>query len=358
MAVQRITALTPIGEVLARVAALARPIAPREMPLADAEGRVLAQPVRVVEPRPAAPIALIDGWAVRADAVADAGPYAPMPLTPPPAWVNVGDVMPSGTDAVLPPDAVTVNGGLAEAHAGATLGDGVLEPGVDAGAGQSLYLGSRLRALDIAALQAIGVSRVLVREPRVRVVSVGADAVALAIARAVAARGANVIFVRALERALTEDADAIVAIGGTGAGSNDHSVEQLARSGQVAFHGFGLSPGETSALGSVGAQPVLLLPARLDAAFAAFLVVGDALLRGLTGALISPGMPFKLRRKITSTVGMAEVVLVSRGPDGVEPLVSRYWPTQAIAVADGWVYVPPESEGHAQGACVEMRALP
>ena len=56
---------------------------------------------------PAAPVALIDGWAVRAEQVADAGPYAPVRLDPAPAWVDAGGAMPAGTDAVLPPDAVT-----------------------------------------------------------------------------------------------------------------------------------------------------------------------------------------------------------------------------------------------------------
>ncbi|HMK80024.1 MAG TPA: molybdopterin-binding protein [Xanthobacteraceae bacterium] len=359
MQAQRISSLTPIGDVLARVAALARPVAPREMPLAEAEGRVLAQVVRITAAWPAAPIALIDGWAVRAAAIEDAGPYAPVPLSTAPARVDAGDALPSGADAVLPLDAVTIGGDIAEVHASATVGDGVLEAGADAGAGQMLrYPGAKLRAIDVAALQAVGVSRVAVREPRVRVVSVGADPTALAIARAVASHGANVIFVRALERALAEDADAIVAIGGTGAGRDHHSVEQLARAGQVDIHGFGLSPGETSALGGVGKQPVLLLPARLDAALAAFLVVGEALLRGLTDAPISPGMPVALRRKITSTVGLAEVVPVCRGPDGVEPLASGYWPMQAIARADGWVLVPPESEGYPAGTRLEMRAFP
>jgi molybdopterin biosynthesis enzyme len=253
---------------------------------------------------------------------------------------------------------VTVSGNSAEAHANATAGDGVLAAGADAAVGQALRrAGETLRAADVAALQA-AVSRVMVREPRVRVVSVGADQAALAVARGIAAHGANVIFVRALERALAEPADAIVAIGGTGAGRNDASVSRLARAGTVDIHGFGLSPGETSALGSVAARPVLLLPARLDAALAAFLVVGQALLRGLTGAPICPGMPVTLARKIVSTVGVAEVVPVRRVADGVEPLASGYWPMQAILRADGWVYLPPESEGYAAGAQVEMRAFP
>ena len=54
----------------------------------------------------------------------------------------------------------------------------------------------------------------------------------------------------------------MVAIGGTGSGRNDASVRTLARIGEVAFHGIGITPGETTALGFVDGRPVLLLPGR------------------------------------------------------------------------------------------------
>jgi molybdopterin molybdotransferase len=352
---QRISALTPIAQVLARLDALARPVNPREMALADAEARVLAADV-VAAAWPAVSTALIDGWAVLADAVADAGPYAPVMLSPAPIRVDAGGALPRGTDAVLPLDAVTGR----EAHASATPGEGVLAAGADTGDAPLRRVGERLRAVDVAALQAVGVSRVNVREPRVRVVSVGADSAALAVARGVAAHGANVIFVRALERALAdEQTDIVITVGGTGEGQNDASVAMLARMGEVHVHGFGLTPGETAALGVVKGHPVLLLPARLDAALAAFLVVGEPLLRRLTGATTSePGMPATLARKIVSTVGLAEVVPVRRIGDGVEPLASGRWPLQALTHADGWVFVPPQSEGFAAGTQLAMRAFP
>jgi hypothetical protein len=86
----------------------------------------------------------------------------------------------------------------------------------------------------------------------VRVVAMpGCDAVALAISRGVAAFGANVIFVRALERALAdEQTDIVITIGGTGAGRNDTQRRDAARMGEVAIHGFGIAPGESAALGS------------------------------------------------------------------------------------------------------------
>jgi molybdopterin biosynthesis enzyme len=187
----------------------------------------------------------------------------------------------------------------------------------------------------------------------------GCDTVALAISRGVAAQGGNVIFVRALERALADgQTDVVITIGGTGAGRGDQSVETLRRMGQVDIHGFGLSPGESAALGSVNGTPVLMLPARLDAALSTFLIVGDALLRARTGAPISPGMPVKLVRKIVSTVGLVEVVPVCRAADGVEPLASGHWPLEALTRADGWVTVPAESEGFAPGAALDMRSFP
>jgi molybdopterin biosynthesis enzyme len=355
---QRLSGLTPIRDVLARVEALAQPVAPREAALADAEGRVLAADVTVKTMSPTASVALTDGWAVRAETVAGAGAYAPMPLNPAPLWVNAGDALPRDADAVLPPDAVTGT----EAHVAATAGDGVLAAGADAARDPALRIaGERLRAADVAALQAVGIFRARVREPRVRVVAMpGCDAVALAISRGVAAHGANVIFVRALERALADtQTDLVITIGGTGAGENDGSVATLRRMGEVAIHGFGIAPGESAALGRAQGHPVLMLPARLDAALAAFLVVGEALLRRLTGAATSgQAMPVNLARKIVSTVGLAEVVPVRHADAGVEPLASGYWPMQAIARADGWVLVPPESEGFAAGTRLDMRAFP
>lgn len=359
---QRIPGLTPIAQVFARVEALAQPAKPREAAIADSEGRVLAADVAVRAPHPPSAVALRDGWAVRAEGISDAGSYAPMPVTP--VWVDAGATMPVATDAVLPPDAVTRTPQGAEAHAAATVGDGVLAAGSDAVPDKPLRrAGERLRAVDVAALQAAGIARVSIREPRVRVVSTAGadtDAVALAISRAVSALGAVVIFVRALERALAdEQTDIVVTVGGTGEGQNDASIAMLARMGQVDIHGFGIAPGETAALGVAKGHPVLMLPARLDAALAAFLVVGEPLLARLTGLTArEPGMPVTLTRKIVSTVGMAEVVPVRRTANGVEPLASGHWPLQAITRADGWVLVPPESEGFAAGTQLEMRAFP
>src|SRR5262249_13706624 len=146
---------------------------------------------------------LRDGWAVRSDAVSDAGPYAPVALTPPPAFVEVGAPLLPEADAVLPPDALTVRGSVAEATAAAVAGDGVLVAGGDAAPGQvPPHAGAALRAIDIALLRATGVPRVSVRAPRFVIVTANVfidavdDTVAPLLARDIARGGGDVEVVR------------------------------------------------------------------------------------------------------------------------------------------------------------------
>jgi molybdopterin biosynthesis enzyme len=118
-------------------------------------------------------------------------------------------------------------------------------------------------------------------------------------------------------------------------------------------------PGETAAFGFVGTRPVLLLPGRMDAALATWLVLGERLLARLCGRGDEEAQATAmLSRKVTSTVGIAQVIPVRRNGDKVEPLAAEYWPLQALARADGWIFVPADSEGQPAGATVSVRALP
>ena len=363
---QRITRLAPFREIFTQLDALAKPVAAREIDLASAIGRVLAADVRSPAASPPKSIALRDGWAVRAELVADAGPYAPVPLLAP-AWVETGTFMPADTDAVLLPDAVTMNAGRAEAVAAAVAGEGVQPAAADAAADFVLRrAGERLRRTDLAILRAAGLSRVHVRVPHVRVALANAiaetkDTVSPLVGGIVEAAGGTAVFDRAmpLERALTDGMDVVIGIGGTGTGRSDTSVQTLARLGRVAVHGMAISPGDTAALGDVDGRAVLLLPGRLDAALAALLLIGGPLLARLAGASEDePRSLVTLKRKIASSIGLAEVVPVRRVDGGVEPLASSPIPWHALTRADGWILVPAESEGFPAGSAVEMRVLP
>ena len=369
---QRIAQLAPLSEVLARIDASVRPVSPRDADVGTALDRILAEDVVAPVGRPAAAIALRDGWAVGTDAIADASSYTPMPLPAVPPRVEVGEQLPGTADAVALLDAIVVRDGRAEAIAPVTPGEGLLPAQADAVPGMPLgRAGERLRALDAAVFDALGIERVRIREPQLRITCVGApgdviDAAYALIAGLAAREGAAVIGDAAtagdnsLEAALHhEAADAVIVLGGTGCGRRDASVRTLGRAGRVDIHGMALAPGDTAAFGFVGARAVLLLPGRLDAALAVWLVIGRRLLARLSGhAEADAAVRVELARKISSTVGMTEVVPVRRRGDAVEPLATGYFPLHTLAKADGWILVPAESEGFPAGAKVAVRPLP
>lgn len=363
---QRIARLTPLADVLSSFDMGVVAVAPREEAVAAALGRTLAADVAAPAGFPAAAIALRDGYAVSADATTDATSYTPLPLSPAPPRIETGAPMPAGTDAVIALDTVAAQRGAMQALAPVAPGEGVLPAGADAASGAVLRMsGARLRRIDVAALIALGIERVPIREPRVRVVRAGGGPVIVAaaalIANAIEADGGAVSApTNGLDAALDDDsADAVVAIGGTGAGRNDRSVRALERAGTVAFHGIGILPGETTAVGYVGARPVLLLPGRLDGALAGWLTVGRRMLARLAFRMIEE-QPFsaELARKVASPLGLAEVVPVRRRGFKIEPLASTYLPVQALTRADGWILVPADSEGYQAGTSVPVRPWP
>jgi molybdopterin molybdotransferase len=279
--------------------------------------------------------------------------------------------MPPDTDSVAPFDAVKAENGRAEALVTVNPGDGMLPAGGDCDPAIPLRrAGERLRITDIAGFSAAGLARVTVREPRIRVLPLRGSAIIDAAARVVAGdierRGGAVRVDKpglGLDVAIgAESADCIVGIGGTGSGRNDTSVQVLAREGRLVVHGIALAPGETAALGFAGTRPVLLLPGRLDAALAVWLVVGRRLLERLAGGKRKePAETVALARKVSSTVGLAELVPVRRSADNpgeVEPLATRYLPLSSVTRADGWILVPAESEGYAAGSTVQVRPWP
>lgn len=370
---QRIIKLTPLAEALAAIDALTRLVQPREVNISAALGRVLAADAKAPVMQPARAVALHDGWAVKSEETLDAGSYAPALLSALPQRVDFGQPLPLGTDAVAPLDTVVVRGAHAEALATVAPGEGVLPAGGDAEADVPLRLaGERLRATDQALLSVAGIPRVVIREPRIRLVRAHAASAVIAagygwIAETLVVAGALVVpdpSDRVAPDHLTaafhhEGSDAILVLGGTGSGAPDTSVIALAKAGRVAFHGVGLIPGETAAFGAVGSRTVLLLPGRFDAALAAWLTLGRHWLKKLSGADEEDRSSVaQLARKVTSPLGMAEVVPVRCRGGSAEPLAKGYLFHSALARADGWILIPPESEGYPPGAQVAVRPLP
>jgi molybdopterin biosynthesis enzyme len=361
---QRIARLTPLADVLARIEVLVEPVKPREMAVSSALGHTVAGDFSL-PPLPPTAIALRDGWAVLSDLTTDASSYAPVAL-PAATRIDVGEPIPAGADAVAPLDLVVLRDGRAELIDPVASGEGVLPKGADADRRVPVVReGQCIGRAQAAVLAAAGVERLLMRAPRVRVVGTRRDPVIDAAASFVAgdigaAGGMILSDGTVLDAALTDtSADAVIAVGGTGGSRNDTSVVTLARLGRVEAHGIALAPGETAAFGMAGSRPVLLLPGRLDAAIAAWLVIGRRLMARLCGGSgKEPATKAKLARKVASALGLAEFVPV-RLHDGVaEPIASGYVPFTALAQADGWILVPADSEGYPPGAEVVVRGWP
>ena len=368
--VQRISRLTPLADVLAAIEHGVSPVEPGSCPLAQALGCMLAEDLEAPL-LPPAPIALRDGFAVDAAAIADASSYAPVPFAAMPPRIDAGEPLPAGTDSVLPLDAVTLRSACAEATAAVAPGDGVLAAGGDTAAQTSLRrAGERLRIIDLAVLSAAGVSTTMFRAPRVGLACGGAsksapiDAALAFLGRAGWSAGAEVLdhsrSMQHFEAALTDDhTDAVIAVGGTGSGRHDAAVHTLARLGRVEMHGMAMAPGETAAFGFAGQKPVLLIPGRLDAALSIWLLVGRYLVAKLAGGRPEDSsVTLPLKRKVTSTIGLAELIPVRCAGGMAEPLASGYLSLASLAHSDGWIVVPADSEGFMQGTPVAVRPWP
>jgi molybdopterin biosynthesis enzyme len=353
--------LTSVADALAALLADLPPVGPRTVAHRAAEGKVLAAPLRAPGPVPERSIALRDGFAVLAEDLVGASSFAPAMRAEPPPWVSLGDALPAGCDAVLPPDVVSEGGGFAEITASIAPGEGVRRKGEDAAPGAMLREAGRvLRASDAAVAQAAGVKTCAVREPRVGLLLGGApDASTDVLLRFVASAGAQVTHQTVGERTRasaivsTPPADLLLM-----AGDRALALDILARHGAVAAQALALRPGEAAACGRIGRTPVVIVPPRLEAALALALVLVRPCLDRLAGvAATAPAPTRALVRKISSRLGVTELVLLRETPGGLEPLAVGDVTLAAIGAAERWCAVPPQSEGYAAGELIETLPL-
>jgi molybdopterin molybdotransferase len=344
--------LTPLDVALAALLRDLKPVATREDAGSDAPPWVFdAMP----EPKawPPHDVASADGWALRASDLVGASSFTPVPLVRQPAWVEAGDSIPDGCDCVVDEDSIDLTGPIAQALSEAIPGQGVRRKGgeiADAGRIVGAWRPSGLRH---AGLQ-------------VRVVNIpGGTITAKLIARGLREAGIEITFAEAAARDAASVAglldgggcDLLITIGGSGVGRTDAAVIALAGRGEVIAHGLALQPGRTAAVGRIGRTPVIALPGAPDQALAVWWALVLPVLDRLSGRQTRPNVTLRLARKIASSVGIAEIVLLERQADSWMPLATGDLPLAAIARADSWLLVPGGSEGYAAGTQVNAYML-
>ena len=367
---QRLTAaLTSLDAALAGLLDGVQAVEAVEIPLADAIGCVAAEMAPLRAPLPPFNTALADGWAMRARDLAGASSYAPLPLPGAPVWVEAGDQLPEDCDCVVDENSVERSGPMFQVVTEAIPGEGVRRAGEDFAAGDTLVaVGQSIAASDLMTARAAGRAALAVRRPHVQVVEVPADdgnsASAEFIATSARAAGARVTLTRAVARdaksivsAIGDDArDLLLIVGGSGVGRSDASVAALAARGGVTAHGLALHPGRTAAVGKIGATPVIVVPAAPPHALAAWLALAQPVFDQLTLRAPRTEIVRPLARKIASSIGFAELVLLKTVDGNWMPLAAGDLPLGQIAAADAWLMVQAASEGYAAGT--QVGALP
>jgi molybdopterin molybdotransferase len=370
MTPQRLTSsLTSLEATLAALLQGIKPVAPVEFPLSEALGCVAAE-LAPLKALPAFDMAAVDGWAFRSRDLVGASSYSPLALTGSPVWVEAGDRLPEGCDCVIDPDLIEQTGGLFQVSAEAIPGQGVRRIGGDIAEGSSFIVaGGRIRALDLLTARAAGLHTVTVRRPRLRLIDIPATAATAVTAQLIAesarATGAEIIRVeaggrdaRSIATAIeAELCDLIITVGGTGVGRTDATIEALASRGELLAHGIALRPGRTAAIGRIAGCPVIALPGAPDQALAAWWTLALPVLDRLSGREKRQATTFPLTRKIASSVGIAEIVLLEKADGAWMPLATGDLSLETIARADAWLAVSGASEGYAAGTPVSAYML-
>jgi molybdopterin molybdotransferase len=362
---QRLPAsLTPLDVALAALLRGIAPVKPVEVALAEALGCIAAEmpPLTAYPPHD---IAVADGWALCASDLVGASSYSPLLLVKSPVWVEAGDAMPQMCDCVVDSDSVDRTGSMFQVLTEAIPGQGVRRAGGDIVAGTIVVeSGRRVLPRDLLIARATGMKTLSVRRPRVCVIDVpapGAMVTAHLIAESARKVGAEVFGVEvtgrdadAIAKALDPDGcDLILTVGGSGVGRTDATVMALAQRGEVFAHGLALQPGRTSAVGRIGKTPFVALPGAPDQAFAAWWTLALPVLDRLACRQPRKTLNLPLARKIASSIGIAEIVLLQRKQGVWVVLAIGDLSLEAMARAEAWLAVPGGSEGFAAGAPVD-----
>lgn len=369
-------ALMTLEQAGARVAAMVAPVGGIEtVPLAQADGRVLAQDVTAPLDLPPFANSAVDGYAVRFADLAAQGPSRLPVAGRVPAGADAQSVttqgvavrvftgapMPPGADTVFMQEDVAIEGGLATLPPGLACGANARPAGEDiARDALAASAGQRLRPQDLALLSALGLTQVSVRRrPQVALFSTGDELAEpgeplppaaiydanRALLRAMVARaGAEVVDLGilrdepdSLARRLAEAAstcDLVLTSGGVSTGEEDHVKAAVEAVGELAFWRIGIKPGRPVALGTIGTTPFIGLPGNPVAVFVTFAFVARALIARLSGtACAAPlALPVRLGFAYRKKEGRREFVRVSLEPGSDGVMVARKHPQDGAGV--------------------------
>jgi len=343
------------------------------LPVEEAHLRVSAESVASPIDIPHYDRAKMDGYAVRSSATKGASRKTPVELlvgeevsNSTCVWVNTGDAMPEGSDAVVKVEDVVLDGDVVKIYRAVKPFENVERKGEKVGRGDIIVRkGDVLKAAHIALLRSAGVRKIGVfRKPRVLVVPTGDELIEpnddLVAGKIFESNGLMIsCYIRewggeAVQSSIVRDDpvkirkvlmskgfDLIVTTGGTSVGKRDHVYRILSDCGEVLFRGVALRPGKSAIAGVVESTPVLSMPGTPAACISlAHLFLKPAIYRMLNrGGEVS--FEVKLEGKIISKTGYTDFVAVSVDFD---TMAARPVSNGELGMVDanGYVLIPEE----------------
>jgi len=390
----------PVEEVLTWIDAEVSALGEETVSLQEAHGRVLAGPILSSIDVPAFDRSAMDGFALKAEETVGAGDYNPLPFSvigvsmPGRSFdgdlgngqavrIMTGAPIPVGADAVVPAEFATEKDGTVEIVDAVPTLKHIGRTGEDVQSGSMLLeAGHRLRPQDCGLIASIGQAEVsVIRQPRVRIVVTGNELAEPGAERSpfqiyeanshvvsgLIPRDGGVIESRirceddrdSIRDAITASgADVILISGGSSVGSEDHAPGLVAELGELPIHGVAMRPSSPAGVGRIGAELIFLLPGNPVSCLCAYDFFAGRAIRRLAGR--SADWPYQkvqgeLASKIVSQVGRVDYCRVRITDGKVEPLaLSGASILSSTTRANGFVIVPPQSEGAAAGTQVEV----
>ena len=361
--------------------------------LNSARGRVTAEPVWARISSPHYDSAAMDGIAVRASETVGATETSPLQLAvgKQAVWVDTGDPVPDGFDAVIMVEVVhEVDGNTLEIQSPAAPYQHVRPLGEDIVATELVLPENHtLRPVDLGACAAAGLSELPVRrKPSVAVIPTGNELVqvgselkpgdiiefnSLVLAGMVEEWGGEATTLQVVPddfdtllnevRDAAQQHDIVLVNAGSSAGSEDYTARVIETLGELVVHGTAIRPGHPVALGVVEGKAVLGIPGYpVSAALTTELFVKPLIERKLGVPAVNRSIvKANITRKTLSPMGEDEFLRVRLGRVGEKlvatPVERGAGVIMSLVRADGIVKIPRFSEGMDAGAEVEVELL-
>lgn len=368
------------------------------VPVDDALGRITARPVACRISAPHYNASAVDGVAVKAADTFGASETSPLTLVfgEQAFWVDTGDPVPIGCDAVIMVEHVNLvddghqAGARCEIIAPVAPWQDVRPIGEDLVATEILLPeGHTIRPQDLGALLASGVMAVeVVRKPVVTFIPTGTEIVqpkpdpqpgeiiefnSRVVLGAVAEWGGKPVRhdvvvddydqIKAAVRAAVASSDIVIVNAGSSAGSEDYTVHVLAELGQVLAHGVAIKPGKPVMIGLIDGKPFVGLPGYPVSTW----LTADLFVKPLVYRALGKPTPGRetaqatLARRLTSPMGVEDYVRVKLGRVGdklvATPMGRGAGVISSLVRADGLLVVPAGREGVTEGQSVEVELL-